>query len=125
MKRPNIKSPEILTQMTPEELIAEIGKHLEILDGNISSDREHAVNSQLRACLRHLGYRPRETKEKPVTITELHAQLTAALAAESGEVRAENFEYFIRYGLAVLSNLVWECQAEFAPDLKEAPAPQA
>ncbi|HTX21465.1 MAG TPA: hypothetical protein VMD27_06375 [Candidatus Aquilonibacter sp.] len=126
-----IKKPEGTKEEPPqktfEEVFEMIEGHLASIENRVSSDRTHAVDTQLRACIRLLGYRVRETAEKRATIQELAAQCKQALKILKGVVPEKSQENLALYALAVLSNLEAEVQQRGAeipsvPTVPEVPA---
>jgi hypothetical protein len=105
------------------EILDAVGTDLEKLE-SISSERQHAVESQLLAIIRRLGYRPTIEAGKPLTAHAIHEQLIRCCDAIKNEVPDHKFEMVIRYALAVQSNVAAEIKLEAAPD-KEKEVPPA
>jgi uncharacterized protein (DUF362 family) len=120
--------PQEEAQTTFAEVFDAIVTNLQEKGASVSPDRQHAVESQLRKCLRFMGYRPRETAAKPATIEELALQCQQVIKTLNGVVPEKAHENLALHCQAVLSNV----EAELMPDLNtklkelpEAPAPQA
>lgn len=101
------------------ELAQAVATQIETNGGNVSDQRAHSVESHLRTVIRHLGYKPRETKENKAGISDLASQTIACLQA--GDV-SETVEAEIRAHLATtISNVKADSGVKTAPALKEAP----
>jgi hypothetical protein len=90
---------------TFEEIFEEIGKELERLAHNVSEERLHAVESQLRGIVRLAGYRFREKHGQKLTLKEVFEQTKLALVHCKFEIHKESSETVYLQTQAVLSNL--------------------
>lgn len=102
-----------------------ITEALKKLQGNVSDQRQHAVDSQLRTILLSLGFRAREIKGQKLTPLELAKQVEASFAKLNGNPPPGREQYVYSHTISVLTNL--EAELDFGgmpdapPDLPEAP----
>jgi len=106
--------------LTVSDLIDGIQEALGKTNGKISQERQHSVESHLRACLRILGYKPRETAEKPATIPDLAGQLESVME-DTKEVSRETHDHLHLHLRATHSNCQAEVGLKVAPQLREVP----
>jgi hypothetical protein len=106
---------------TLKELINEIRAGLDEINGVVSADRAHSVESHLRVTIRQLGYRPTETLEKRATIPELADQLDRVLYSLE-DVPEQDQDLIHQHLSSIASNVAAECGLKEVPQLKEIPA---
>jgi hypothetical protein len=109
------------------DLSDEILAHLKQWGHNVSSLRDHSVDSHLRLAMRHLGFRPTETAEAKTNILQLAEQLDRCLKSLNGEAPEGQEEMVRAYLTTTLSNLNAERRgiANLAALLKDVPPPAA
>jgi hypothetical protein len=111
----NLPEPPTLTA-----LAADIQAALQSINGTVSEARAHSVESHLRLCIGRLGYKVKETKEKPATITELASQFARALKANNGEAPEAQQGFLHLHLTSTLSNLKAEgTQPEALKDIPD------
>jgi hypothetical protein len=122
---PNAKQPE--PGITLTEAFDQIANTLDKMGRDVGADRKHAVETQLRSCIYHMGYRPREKEGKKLTITELAAQAKQAIGILEGKAPEGKHENLALYVTAVLSNVLAEAGevSKVIPIVPELPAPAA
>jgi hypothetical protein len=124
MKIVKKEQPATETEATFAEVFDAIAEQLRQLGKSVSHQRDHAVESQLRRCIRLMGYRPRETAKKPATIPELASQCQQAIGLLNGVVPPKQHENLSLCALAVLSNVEWEVKDQLSGNHEVPPVPE-
>ncbi|MDE2106215.1 MAG: hypothetical protein KGL39_53845 [Patescibacteria group bacterium] len=119
MKIKVIEKPGVKVEkpLTIEEMVAGIGESLKRVDGKISAQRLHSVESHLRTAIRLLGFKA--TAANP---GDLHAQLKQCVD-NTQEITQENHDLLRLHLAATHSNCAAENGTPSAPALKDIPAP--